>query len=98
MALSATEIGSIHAVRCEIVHDSDYRNLTTELLLLADMYLSNSLLNIVYLRNLFPDKDSLVTVLDGFAQHQNWPTDGSIPFRWFGNSTFSAADLDLPLW
>ena len=92
------EIRSIHSVRCEIVHDSDYRNLTIELLLLADMYLANGLLNIVRHPAQFPDKTTLVSVLDGFAQNQNWPTDGSLPLRWFGNSTFSPKDLDLPLW
>lgn len=92
------EIQSIHGVRCEIVHDSDYSNLTAELLLQADMYLANSLLNIVTLPAVFPDKDTLAATLDGFAANQNWPTDGSIPLRWFGNAQFSPADLNLPLW
>jgi len=92
------EINSIHGVRCEIVHDSDYANLTAELLLQADMYLANSLLNIVTLPAVFPDKNTLAATLDGFATNQNWPTDGSIPFRWFGNAQFTQADLDLPLW
>lgn len=92
------EIGSIHGVRCEIVHDSDYSNLTVELLLQADMYLTNSLLNIVTLPAVFPDKAALAATLDGFAANENWPTDGSIPFRWFGNPQFNQADLDLPLW
>ena len=93
-----TEIRSIHGVRCEIVHDSDYSNLTVELLLQADLYLANSLLNIVMLPATFPDKATLANTLDGFATHENWPTDNSIPFRWFGNTKFSSADLDLPLW
>lgn len=92
------EINSIHSVRCEIVHDSDYSNLTAELLLQADMYLANSLLNIVTLPAVFPDKNTLAATLDGFATNQNWPTYGSIPFRWFGNAQFTQADLDLPLW
>jgi hypothetical protein len=92
------EITSIHRVRCEIVHDSDYSNLTVELLLQADMYLMNSLLNIVRLPAVFPDKATLANTLDGFAANENWPTDGSIPFRWFGNAQFSQADLDITLW
>jgi hypothetical protein len=92
------EIKMIHDVRCEIVHDSDYSNLTAELLLQADMYLANSLLNIVRLPAVFPDKDTLAATLDGFAANQNWPTDGSIPFCWFGNAQFSPRELDLPLW
>lgn len=92
------EITSIHGVRCEIVHDSDYSNLTVELLLQADMYLANSLLNIVKLPAVFPDKNTLAATLDGFATNQNWPTNGSIPFRWFGNSQFTQADLNIPLW
>lgn len=92
------EIKSIHSVRCEIVHDSDYSNLTAELLLQADMYLANSLLNIVRLPAVFPDKDTLAATLDSFAANGNWPTDGSIPFHWFGNPQFSQADLDIPLW
>jgi hypothetical protein len=62
------------------------------------MYLANSLLNIVRLPTVFPDKATLAATLDGFAANGNWPTDGSIPFRWFGNSQFSQADLDIPLW
>ena len=92
------EIKMIHGVRCEIVHDSDYSNLTAEILLQADMYLANSLLNIVTLPAVFPDKDTLAATLDGFATNQNWPTDGSIPFRWVGNAQFTQEDLDLPLW
>jgi len=92
------EIQRIHGVRCEIVHDSDYSNLTTELLLQADLYLANSLLNIVTLPAVFPDKNTLAATLDGFATNQNWPTNGSIHFRWFGNTQFTPADLDLPLW
>jgi hypothetical protein len=92
-----TEIENIHQVRCDIVHDSDYSRLTNELLLLSDMYLANCLLNIVRLPGVFPDKATLMTTLDDFAYHENWPADGSIPFRWFGNPTFAAADLDLPL-
>jgi hypothetical protein len=92
------EIERIHAVRCEIVHDSDYANLTTELLLQADMYLANSLLNIVRFPSVFPDKDTLAATLDDYADNENWPTDGSLPFRWFGNAHFSNQDLDLPLW
>ena len=94
----ADEIKRIHSVRCEIVHDSDFTNLTTELLLQADMYLLNSLLNIVNLPALFPTKDAMIAVADGYAANENWPTDGSVPFRWLGNSTFTAAELDLPLW
>jgi hypothetical protein len=97
-AVYEDEIKRIHSVRCEIVHDSDYSNLNTETLLLADMYLANSLLNVVRLPNVFPDKAALAALADGFAQNENWPTDGSIPFRWFGNPVFDAADLDLPLW
>lgn len=92
------EIRRIHDVRCEIVHDSDYSNLTIELLLQADMYLTNSLLNIVRLPAVFPDKAALAATLDSFAANENWPTDSSIPFRWFGNPHFSQADLVLPLW
>lgn len=92
------EIAQIHSIRCEIVHDSDYSNLTIESLLLADMYLANSLLNVVRLPAQFPDKATLANLTDAFAQNENWPTDGTIPFRWFGNSTFRAQDLDLPLW
>ena len=92
------EIKRIHAVRCEIVHDSDFTNLTTELLLQADMYLLNSLLNIVNLTALFPTKDAMIAVADDYAADENWPTDRSVPFRWLGNSTFTAAELDLPLW
>ena len=92
------EIRSIHSIRCEIVHDSEYSNLTIEELLLADMYLANCLLNVVRLPQVFPDKATLASTTDGFAQHENWPMDGSIPFRWFGNATFDANDLDLPLW
>lgn len=92
------EIRRIHAVRCEIVHDSDYSNLTAELLLQADLYLANSLLNIVTLPAVFPDKDTLAATLDGFAANQNWPTDGSISFRWFGNAQFTQGDLELSLW
>ncbi|WP_088255568.1 hypothetical protein [Fimbriiglobus ruber] len=92
------EINNIHGVRCEIVHDSDYSNLTVELLLQSDLYLTNSLLNIVRLPAVFPDKATLVTTLDGYATNENWPTDGSLPFRWLGNPYFSQADLDLPLW
>jgi len=93
-----TEIQRIHSIRCEIVHDSDYSNLNIESLLLADMFLANSLLNVVRLPSVFPDKAALATVTDDFAQNENWPTDGSIPFRWFGNSTFRPQDLALPLW
>lgn len=92
------EIKRIHEVRCEIVHDSDFSNLTTELLLQADMYLVNSLLNIVNLPTLFPSKSAMIAVVDGYAANENWPTNGSVPFRWFGNPNFSPADLDLPLW
>jgi hypothetical protein len=89
------EIRNIHGVRCEIVHDSDYSNLAAELLLKADMYLAYSLLNIVTLPAVFPDKNTLATTLDGFATSQNWPTNA---FRWFGNPQFSQADLNIPLW
>ena len=92
------EIEQLHKVRCEIVHDSDFSNLTTELLLQADMYLANSLLNIVNVPALFPSKSSMITVADDFAVNENWPTDGSVPFRWVGNPNFSPADLELPLW
>ena len=91
------EIQNIHDVRCDIVHDSDYSRLNIELLLLSDMYLANSLLNIVRFPAVFPDKATLMSTLDGFADNENWPTDGTLPFRWFGNPTFATADLELPL-
>ena len=62
------------------------------------MYLANSLLNIVRLPAVFPDKATLAGTLDGYAYNENWPTDGSLPFGWFGNPQFSQADLNLPLW
>ncbi len=92
------EIARIHSIRCEIVHDSNYSNLTTESLLLADMYLANSLLNVVRLPRTFPNKDTLASVTDAFAQNENWPTDGTISFRWFGNAAFDQKDLHLPIW
>ena len=91
------EIRRIHKVRCDIVHDSDYSNLTVELLLEADMYLANSLLNVVRLPSLFPDKKTLASVTDGYAKNENWPTDGSVVFRWFRNAD-DPRDLALRLW
>jgi hypothetical protein len=92
------EIEQLHKVRCEIVHDSDFSNLTTELLLQADMYLFNSLLNIVNVPALFPTKRAMMAAADGFAINENWPTDRSVPFRWVGNPNLSPIDLELPLW
>ncbi|EMI15700.1 hypothetical protein RMSM_07380 [Rhodopirellula maiorica SM1] len=92
------DIRAIHETRCAIVHDSDYDDLTIEMLLLADMYLANGLLNVVTNPTMFPTKDDLVQVSDGYAANENWPTDGSLSFRWFGNPNFSQKDLDLPLW
>ncbi len=92
------EIVKIHEVRCEIVHDALYANLTARLLLQADRYLMNALLNVVRLPKVFPNKDQLASILDGFADKENWPTDGSISFAWFGNPDFDAKDLALELW
>lgn len=92
------EIKRIHEVRCEIVHDSDFSNLTTELLLQADMYLVNSLTNIINLPAMFPDKDAMIAITDGYAENENWPIDGSVPFRWIGNPNFNPADVNLHLW
>ncbi len=92
------EIKLIHKVRCDIVHDSDYSNLTTELLLQADMYLVNSLMNIVNSPAMFPDKDTMIAITDGYAEKENWPTDGSVQFRWIGNPYFNPKDLNLTLW
>jgi hypothetical protein len=91
------EIKKIHSVRCEIVHDSDYSGLTPELPLQSDLYLQNCLLNIVNLPQVFPDKPTLSAVLDGYATHENWPDDDSIPFQWVGDFDFSNDDLDLHL-
>jgi hypothetical protein len=92
------EIKSIHETRCAIVHDSDYSDLSIEMLLRADSYLANGLLNVVSNPTLFPSKDELVRVADSYAAKENWPNDGSIGFKWFGNATLSPDDLALSIW
>lgn len=92
------EIKSIHATRCAIVHDSDYADLSIEMLLRADSYLANGLLNVVTNPVLFPSKDDLVRIADGYAEKENWPDDGSIGFKWFGNAALSPRDLELNIW
>lgn len=92
------EIKSIHETRCAIVHDSDYSDLSIEMLLRADSYLANGLLNVVSNPTLFPSKDELVRVADSYAEKENWPNDGSIGFIWFGNATLSPDDLALNIW
>ncbi|WP_430453409.1 hypothetical protein [Rhodopirellula europaea] len=92
------EIKSIHGTRCAIVHDSDYDDLTIEMLLRADSYLANGLLNVVTNPGLFPTKDELVRIADDYADNENWPSDGTLSFKWFGNSNPSAKDLELNIW
>jgi aspartyl-tRNA(Asn)/glutamyl-tRNA(Gln) amidotransferase subunit C len=92
------EIRQIHNIRCEIVHDSNYRNLTTEFLLLSDMYLKNILLNIVINQNHFKTKQAMIDIIEGFNKTQTWPIDGSVQLRWIGNTSFNPRDLALSLW
>ncbi len=75
-------ITDIHNVRCEIVHDSDYRNLTVENLLWADLFLKNCLLNVVVNPNWFTSKDKMAKLVDDFANTNKWPRDGSVTLQW----------------
>lgn len=92
------EINDIFEARCDAVHDADYGSLTTEHLLLADLYAKNTLLNIVSNRAKFPTKKAMIDVLDGWADHENWPEDGSYCLRWVGNATFAPKALELAFW
>lgn len=93
-----SEITDMHKIRCAIVHDSDYSQLTTQDLLRADIYLMNSLLNIVLNPQRFPKKDSMITIVDDFAQNENWESDATIKLRWISKQIADSKDLNLPLW
>lgn len=69
-----------------------------EQLLLSDLYLRNSLLNIVLNPQQFPSKDAMIAIVDDWATSQNWPQNGPAVLRWFGNVQFSPQDLALDLW
>ncbi|MHC4623589.1 MAG: hypothetical protein ACYS4W_06770 [Planctomycetota bacterium] len=94
-----SEIQEIHEIRCAIVHDSDYGRLTVEHLLRADIYLMNALLNIVVNPNLFPDKNTMIGIVDAWAQKEDWQQQVKPPnqLHWAGKKP-SQRDLDLPLW
>lgn len=92
------EIRGMHELRCDIVHDSDYGNLRPEQLLLSDVYLRNSLLNIVMNPARFTSKDAMIAVIDDWANNENWPRLGDVELRWVGNPTFSPRELDIPMW
>ncbi len=92
------EIKSIHQVRCAIVHDADYSNLTVEELLLSDLYLRNALLNVVLNARYFPTKDAMIAILDGWANQETWPSNGPEVLRWCGNVQLSQQDLALHVW
>jgi hypothetical protein len=93
------EIKEIHEIRNAIVHDSDYARLTPEHLLRADIYLMNALLNIVVNPNLFPDKNTMIGIVDACARNENWQKQFKPPNElcWAGKKQWQR-DLDLPLW
>ena len=76
----ADEIEQIIGLRHDIVHGADFDNLTSEKLLFSELYLKNSLLNIVRSIHLFPNKQQLITILDGYADSGTWSKDGSASF------------------
>jgi hypothetical protein len=92
------EIASIYQVRNEIIHDSDYTKLTTELLVRSDAYLLNCLFNITSHPQLFPDKLSLMKVADNYSRNRNWPKDDSIEFQWTRLAEYAGDNRTFELW
>ena len=73
LATYEKHVKNIHAIRCEFVHDSDYRNLTVENLLWSDAIFRNCLWNICLYPKFFPAKEAMADLVDGYASSRSWP-------------------------
>ncbi|MCA9243651.1 MAG: hypothetical protein KDA32_06855 [Phycisphaerales bacterium] len=91
-----SELTDLFRIRCDAVHDADYSNLTTEVVLLSDLYAVNTLRNVAVHRARFRSKDTFVELLDSWRRAREWPTD--IEIGWIGRFDFSDRERALPLW
>ncbi len=90
------ELTDLFRIRCEAVHDADYSSLTTDVVLLSDLYAINTLRNVAVHRARFPSKHTFVGLIDSWRGSREWPT--NIDIGWIGHFDFSDRERALPLW
>lgn len=92
------EIQRLHDIRCQIVHDSDYTNLTVRQLLLSDIYATHALLNVVRMSKIVRSKAELQETIDGWTRNGSWPGDDGFELRFLGSFDFDEREESLLIW